>query len=132
MKEQENKALDRDVKRFLTKMNYKIHTDAIKEDLIPKRLSPEEMNCVYADEADMLNKALFGWTAKERKDENLEKRGNMRDYATIEQLIVLANLESINAQFIKMHMSQPERVRLLNQTAIVQMRSLVENISKYP
>jgi hypothetical protein len=102
LKEQENKALDRDVKRFLTKMNYRIHTDAIKENLIPKELSQDEIHHIYADEADVLNKALFGQTAKQRKDQNPDKRGNMRDYANIEQLIILANLESINAEYIKM------------------------------
>ena len=89
-------------------MNYKIHTDAIKENLIPKELSQNEINHIYADEADVLNKALFGQTAKQRKDKNLDKKcdspvkGNMRDFATIEQLIILTNLESINAEFIKM------------------------------
>jgi hypothetical protein len=89
-------------------MNYRIHTDAIKDNLIPKELSQDEINHIYADEADVLNKALFGQTAKQRKDQNLDKKcdspvkGNVRDYANIEQLIILANLESINAAFIKM------------------------------
>jgi len=74
LKEQENKALDRDIKRFLTKMNYKIHTDAIKENLIPHKLTQDEINHIYADEADVLNKALFGLTAKQRKDQNLDKK----------------------------------------------------------
>lgn len=131
LKEQEVSALDRDVKRFLTKMNYKIHTDAIKEKLIPKELSKEEMNYIYADEGDVLNKALFGLTAKQRKDQYPNQKGNMREYANIEQLIVLANLESINAQFIKMEMEQSKRLQILNQTAITQMKSLVENTGKY-
>ncbi|MDD3262209.1 MAG: KilA-N domain-containing protein [Candidatus Absconditabacteria bacterium] len=129
LKEQEVKSLDRDVKRFLTKMNYKIHTDAIKDNLIPKELSQDEINYIYADEADVLNKALFGQTAKQRKDQNLDKRGNMRDYANIEQLIILANLESINAEFIKMGLNQSKRIQILNQTAISQMKSLIQNQS---
>jgi hypothetical protein len=124
LKEQENKALDRNVKRFLTKINYKIHTDSIKENLIPKRLSKDEINYIYADEADVLNKSLFGMTAKERRDSNPWKDWNIRDYASIEQLIILANIESINAQFIKMWISQSERLELLNNTAITQMTSL--------
>jgi len=135
LKEQEVKPLDRDVRRFLTKMNYKIHTDAIKENLIPKELSQDEINYIYSDEADVLNKALFGQTAKQRKDKNLDKKWNMRDYANIEQLIILANLESINAEFIKMWLDQPRRLQILNQTAISQMESLIqsqnlENINK--
>jgi len=102
LKQEETKALDRNVKRFLTKMNYKIHTDAIKANLLPKELSPHEINFVYADEADMINKALFGITAKEWKNKTPSKKGNIREYATIEQLIVLANMESINAEFIAM------------------------------
>ncbi|MDD3263084.1 MAG: KilA-N domain-containing protein [Candidatus Absconditabacteria bacterium] len=129
LKEQEVKSLDRDLKRFLTKMNYKIHTDAIKDNLIPKELSQDEINYIYADEADVLNKALFGQTAKQRKDKNLTKKGNMRDFATIEQLIILANLESINAEFIKMGIDQPKRLQILNQTAISQMKSLIQNQS---
>jgi len=133
LKEQEVKALDRDVKRFLTKMNYKIHTDAIKDNLIPKELSQDEINHIYADEADVLNKALFWQTAKQRKDQPTDKKcdshikGNMRDYANIEQLIILANLESINAEFIKMWLDQPKRLQILNQTAISQMKSLIKN-----
>jgi len=127
LKEQEVKALDRDVKRFLTKMNYRIHTDAIKDNLIPKELSQDEINHIYADEADVLNKALFWQTAKQRKDQNLDKKWNIRDYANIEQLIILANLESINAEFIKMWLDQSKRLQILNQTAISQMKSLIQN-----
>ncbi len=127
LKEQEIKSLDRDVKRFLTKMNYRIHTDAIKDKLIPKELSQDEVNNIYADEADVLNKALFWQTAKQRKDENLDKKWNLRDYANIEQLIILANPESINAEFIKMWIIQPKRLQILNQTAISQMKSLIQN-----
>ena len=125
LKEQEVQALDWNVKRFLTKMNYKIHTDAIKENLIPKELSPNEINFVYADEADMLNKALFGMIAKARQEKNPWKKWNVRDYATIEQLIILANMESINAEFIKIWYSQPQRLESLNRTAITQMKSLL-------
>lgn len=131
LKQQEDRALDWNVKRFLTKMNYKIHTDAIKENLIPKTLSHDEINHIYADEADVLNKALFWWTAKDRKEQNPDKIGNMREYANIEQLIVLANLESMNAQFIGMSIQQSKRLQLLNQTAISQMKSLVDNTSRY-
>ena len=129
LKEQENKTLDRDVKRFLTKMNYKIHTDAIKENLIPKQLTSDETNYIYADEADILNKALFWMTAKQRLDKNLDKlsnkKDNIRDYATIEQLIILANIESMNAKFIELWLPQNQRLELLNQTAITQMKSLL-------
>jgi hypothetical protein len=127
LKEQENKALDWNVKRFLTKINYKIHTDSIKENLIPKQLWKDEINYIYADEADVLNKALFGITAKEWRDSNIWNKGNVRDFASIEQLIILANIESMNAQFIKMWISQPERLKLLNNTAITQMKSLIES-----
>lgn len=125
LKEQENKALDRNIKRFLTKMNYKIHTDAIKENLIPHQLTKDEINYIYADEADMLNKALFGKTARERKSQNPDKKWNVRDYANIEQLIILANIESMNAKFIELWLEQNQRLELLNQTAITQMRSLL-------
>ena len=124
LKEEENKAIDRNVKRFLTKINYKIHTDSIKENLIPKQLSRDEINYIYADEADVLNKALFGMTAKEWRDTNPWKDGNIRDCSNIEQLIILANIESMNAQFIKMWIKQSERLELLNNTAITQMTSI--------
>lgn len=106
-------------------MNYKIHTDAIKHTLIPKLLSTQEINYIYADEADMLNVSLFGITAKQRRERNPGKPGNIRDAATITQLIVLANLESINAEFIKMDMTSSQRIELLNKIAIDQMRALV-------
>ncbi len=125
LKQEETNSLDWNVKRFLTKVNYKIHTDSIKEYLIPKELSPTEINVIYADEADILNKALFGKTAKQRRDENKNGKWNIRDGATIEQLIILANIESMNAQFIKMKTPQSERLQILNQTAITQMKSLL-------
>lgn len=130
LKETELKAMDWNTKRFLTKVNYKIHTDAIKSTLIPKLLDSNEIKYIYADEADILNMALFGQTAKEWRDKNPWVPWNMRDEATISQLIVLANLESINAEFIKMNMEQSQRLTLLNQIAIDQMKSLesMENI----
>jgi hypothetical protein len=127
LKDLEMKSLNRNVKRFLTKINYKIHTDAIKENLIPPTLSKEEITLIYADEADVLNKALFGKTAKQRREANPHQKGNLRDYATLEQLIILANIESMNAQFIQMGISQSQRLQLLNQTAIMQMKSLLDN-----
>jgi hypothetical protein len=115
------------VKRFLTKVNYKIHTDAIKDNLIPPTLSKEEISLIYTDEADVLNKALFGKTAKQRRDAHPDQKGNIRDYATLEQLIILANIESMNAQCIQMGMLQSQRLDILNQTAIIQMKSLLTN-----
>ncbi len=113
-----------DLKRNLAKVNYKIHTDAIKENL-PKRLSGKEITFIYATEADILNKSLFGFTAKEWRNKNKGKDGNVRDYATIEQLIVLSNLESINAELIRQSLSQKERLVTLNNIAISQMKSLL-------
>ena len=117
--------LEWNLQRTLAKVNYRIHTDAIKENLIPQELSKTQIQFVYADEADMLNMALFGITAKKWRDDNPDKEGNIRDYATIEQLVVLSNLESINAVLIHQGLSQPERLKQLNQTAIQQMKSLV-------
>ena len=125
LKQQEFKAIDWDTKRFLTKMNYKIHTDAIKENLIPQELSPEQINAIYADEADVLNIALFWQTAKQWRESNPDKKWNVRDEANIQQLIILANIESINAEYIKLQIPQNKRLQLLNQTAITQMKSLV-------
>jgi hypothetical protein len=113
--------------RTLAKINYRIHTDAIKENMIPDNLSKEQINHIYAHEGDVLNVALFGKTAKQWRDGNPDKEGNIRDYSTIEQLLVLANLESLNAEFIKMGLPQPERLVKLNQTAISQMKSLALN-----
>lgn len=126
LKEQELKTNNRNVKRFLTKMNYKIHTDAIKDNLIPKEISSDQISFIYADEADMLNVALFWLTAKQWVNLHPHTSGNMRDEATIEQLIVLANLESLNAEYIKLWLSQAERIQLLNQAAIGQMKSLMQ------
>ena len=119
--------LEWNLQRTLAKVNYHIHTDAIKENLIPKELSKAQISFVYANEADLLNVALFGFTAKQWRDNNTGKNGNVRDYATIEQLVVLSNLESINAVLINQGLSQPERLKQLNQIAITQMKSLVAN-----
>jgi hypothetical protein len=120
--------LDWDVKRVLTKINYRIHTDAIKENIVlPHRLSKIDTNNTYANEADILNKALFGMTAQEWRIKNKDKEGNIRDYSDVYQLICLANLESLNAEFIKMNLSQKERLIKLNEIAIFQMKSLLAN-----
>jgi hypothetical protein len=134
LKEEENQrlALGWDVKRILTKINYRIHTDAIKEHLIPENISSNKVNMVYANEADVLNVALFGKTAKEWRDENSGKDGNVRDYADVTQLVVLANLEGMNAELIRRGLPQSDRLVQLNQIAIVQMKSLLgsESIKK--
>ena len=117
-------SLDWNVKRILTKANYRIHTDAIKENLIPPELSKQQQGYVYADEADVLNVALFGKTAAQWRKENPGQKGNMRDYATIEQLLVLTNLENINALYINQHIPQSERLRLLRKTAVDQLETL--------
>ena len=125
--ENERLKLEWNLQRTLAKVNYHIHTDAIKENLIPKELSKSQISFVYANEADLLNMALFGFTAKEWRDNNSDKNGNVRDQATIEQLVVLSNLESINAVLINQGLSQSERLKQLNQIAITQMKSLVGN-----
>ena len=119
--------LEWNLQRTLAKVNYRIHTDAIKEHLIPPTLSKEKINFMYADEADMLNMALFGMTAKQWRDANPKSEGNIRDTATIEQLVVLSNIESINAVLIHQGLKQSERLQQLNQIAITQMKSLVDN-----
>lgn len=129
LKEDENKRLNLEwnLQRTLAKVNYRIHTDAIKETLVPKALSKEKINFVYADEADMLNMALFGMTAKQWKNENPKAGGNIRDDSNLEQLVVLSNLESINAVLIHQGLSQSERLEQLNKIAITQMKSLSGN-----
>ena len=127
LKEQEFKQLGWDIKRNLTKMNYHIHTDAIKQNLIPQTLTPSQVNFVYANEADILNIALFGKTAKEWRDQNPDKKGNIRDEADVNQLICLANLESLNAHFIQEKLTQTQRLIKLNHIAIGQMKILVEH-----
>ena len=126
LKTEEQKQLGWSAKRELTKLNYRIHTDAIKQNLIPPEVSPRQSGLIYADEADVLNVAMFGMTAKEWRDANPEKTGNIRDYATINELICLANLESLNAVMIDEKISQHDRLLKLNQTAIRQMSVLEE------
>lgn len=117
------------VKRIIAKSNYKLHTDAIKDNLIPENVSKFHQSMTYASEADVLNVALFSKTAKEWRDENPEEKGNIRDFATIHQLIVLANLENLNAQFIKQGISQKERLLKLNEIAIEQLKAFENNAS---
>lgn len=116
-------SLDWNVKRILASANYRIHTDAIKENLIPQALPPQKQGFVYADEADVLNMALFGTTAKQWRSDHPKAKGNLRDSATIEQLLVLANLENSNALLIKQGVPQPERLLILRDTAIYQLRT---------
>jgi len=113
----------------LAKVNYRIHTDAIKEIIIPKLLGQKETSLVYADEADLLNMALFGKTAQQWLNENPNNKGNIRDEATIEQLVVLSNMESINSVLIHNELSQADRLLQLNRMAIAQMKSLLQNTS---
>jgi hypothetical protein len=117
--------LDWDLQRTLAKVNYHIHTDDIKENLIPHEITVQQAGLVYASEADLLNVALFGRTAKDWRNHHPDKKGNLRDYATLEQLVVLSNLESINALLIQQGLSQGKRLIQLNQVAITQMRSLL-------
>lgn len=126
LKEEEQKQLGWTAKRELAKLNYHIHTDAIKNNLIPQELSAAQTSIIYANEADVLNVALFGMTAKQWRDTNPELKGNIRDYATINQLICLANMENLNAVFINEKIVQSERLTKLNQIAIQQMKVLQE------
>ena len=127
LKEAEQKQIGWDVRRQLTRINYRIHTDAIKESLIPSELTPQQISFAYANEADLLNMALFGKTAKQWRNEHPGEKGNMRDYANVSQLVCLANLETLNAHLIRQQLSQKERLRLLNNTAIQQMKLLTED-----
>lgn len=131
LKEEENnrERLEWNFQRTLAKVNYSIHTDAIKEELIPDKLTKSQISYVYATEADLLNVALFGKTAAEWRTQNPEKKGNMRDEASLEQLVVLSNLESINALLIRQGLSQMDRLIQLNKIAITQMKSLLNNSS---
>lgn len=124
--------LEWNFQRTLAKVNYQIHTDAVKEKLIPQALSKSQFGTVYASEADLLNMALFGKTAKQWRDANPDKDGNIRDHASIEQLVVLSNLESINAMLIHQELAQADRLTQLNAMAITQMSSLInsKNIQK--
>jgi len=126
LKSEEQKQLGWNAKRELSKINYKIHTDAIKKNLIPKELTKYETSIVYAEEADVLNMALFGMTAKQWRDKNSDKQGNIREYATINELICLANLENINSIYINERIEQSERLIRLNKIAIAQMEILTK------
>ncbi|MDX9913052.1 MAG: KilA-N domain-containing protein [Candidatus Moranbacteria bacterium] len=129
LKDDENNRLklEWNFQRTLSKINYRIHTDSIKQNIIPKLLSKTQINFVYTDEADLLNMALFGKTAISWRKENPKLRGNMRDWASIEQLVVLSNLESINAMLISQGLAKDRRLEQLNKIAIQQMKSLIQN-----
>ena len=134
LKEDESRrlSLSWDLNRTLSKLNYRIHTDAIKAHLIPLEITPAQVAMTYANEADVLNVALFGLTAKQWRDANPKLESNMREYATVEQLLVLANIEGMNAEFIHMGLAQGERLKRLNQIAIRQMQTLAEHTSVRP
>ena len=117
--------LEWNLQRILAKVNYQIYTDAIKENLIPQEITKQQASFIFANEADLLNVALFGITAKEWRDSNPDKTGNIRDYATLKQLVVLSNMESVNALLIRQGLSQSERLLQLNKVAITQMKSLL-------
>ena len=129
LKEEEGKtkSLEWNLQRTLAKVNYKIHTNAVKEHLIPAKITKEQENYIYASEADLLNVALFGITAKEWRNQNNGMEGNVRDYSTLEQLVVLSNLESINSILIEQALPQNVRLKKLNEIAISQMKSLIES-----
>ena len=129
LKQEENSRLklEWNLQRTLAKVNYHIHTDAIKENLVPLELTKQQISFVYANEADMLNVALFGKTAQQWRTENPSVEGNIRDTATIEQLVVMSNMESINAVLINQQLPQSDRMVQLNRIAISQMKSLVDN-----
>lgn len=132
LKEDENRRLSLawNLNRTLAKINYRLHTDAIQAHLIPAEVTPKQASITYANEADLLNVALFGQTAREWRDANPDKEGNMRDHATLEQLLVLANIENMNAEFIHMELPQGERLKRLNAIAIRQMRTLTARTVK--
>ena len=123
--ESATQAMEWSLQRVLSKINYRIHTDAVKENLIPPAITKQQASAVYASEADLLNVALFGKTAKEWRLQNQDKQGNIRDHATLEQLVVLTNLESINAVLIRQVLAQSERLQKLNEIAISQIQSLL-------
>ena len=124
LKTEEQRLLGWSAKRELSKINYRIHTDAIKKNLIPMEVTPMQANMIYANEADVLNVAMFGMTAKQWREANPELKGNIRDYATINELICLSNMENLNAIFIEQNIAQSERLIKLNQIAIHQMSIL--------
>lgn len=125
--ENERKSIDWDLRRNLARINYDIHSDAIKNHLIPPQISRDDEKIIYSSEADVLNKALFGSTAKEWRKLNIDKEGNIRDYADVLQLVVLSNLENLNAEFIKDGLEQNQRLIRLNKIAILQMKILIKN-----
>ena len=127
LKEEEQKQIGWSVKRELSKLNYRIHTDAIKQNIVPEEIDAYHKSLIYAEEADVLNVAMFGMTAKEWREANPDKKGNIRDYATINELICLSNMENLNAVFINDGMPQTERLVKLNQVAIQQMKVLEES-----
>lgn len=127
LKEEEQKLIGWSVKRELSKLNYRIHTDAIKQNIVPEEIDAYHKSLIYAEEADVLNVAMFGMTAKEWRDANPDKKGNIRDYATINELICLSNMENLNAVFINDGVPQTERLVKLNQVAIQQMKVLEES-----
>jgi hypothetical protein len=127
LKSEEQKQLGWDIRRNLTKINYRIHTDAIKENLLPPELTAQQVQLVYASEADVLNMALFGLTARQWREEHPDEKGNIRDYADVSQLVCLSNLETLNALFIHEGRSQKDRLIKLNAIAIQQMKLLSED-----
>ena len=127
LKEEEQKQIGWSVKRELSKLNYRIHTDAIKQNIVPEEIDEYHKSLIYAEEADVLNVAMFGMTAKEWRDANPDKKGNIRDYASINELICLSNMENLNAVFINDGMPQTERLVKLNHVAIQQMQVLEES-----
>ena len=126
LKAEEQKQIGWTAKRELSKINYRIHTDAIKSNLIPEEVTAAQASIIYAEEADVLNVALFGMTAKEWREANPDQKGNIRDYATVNELICLSNMENINAVLINEGIPQGERLVKLNQIAIHQMQILDE------
>jgi hypothetical protein len=125
--EQQRLSLEWNLQRTLSKINYRIHTDAIKAHIIPQIVTKEQINYAYAEEADLLNVALFGMTAKQWREQNPDAKGNIRDFATLEQLVVLSNMESINALLIRQELPQSQRLIELNKVAITQMHSLADS-----
>ncbi|MBO5182577.1 MAG: KilA-N domain-containing protein [Paraprevotella sp.] len=127
LKQEEQRLLGWSAKRELSKINYRIHTDAIKRNIIPEEVTPQQASIIYANEADVLNVAMFGMTAKQWREANADQKGNIRDYATINELICLSNMENLNAVFIDQGLPQGERLIKLNQIAIQQMKVLEDN-----
>ena len=127
MKEKEQRGQGWNLKRTLSKINYNIHTDAIKNNLIPEEVTQRQINMIYADEADIINVALFGMTAKEWREQNSDKQGNIRDYANVAELVCLVNLENLNSVYINKGIEQGDRLVKLNNIAIHQMTLLTED-----